>query len=277
MKRRTTPARVLAAILAVLLVLTVLPVTAWAEEAPEVKAEDSNAPLLDIYEHVYTITELEKGRFYHCVRYAYYIPYDVDETTKSVIYYPGGCGEPALMTSYALKYVTDYAPNAIVVFMTASGYLDLPRKTEESYQVLETICRERGTEIRGLVLAGSSNGGYTALKAISYLYEQHQIRVEALLVWDMGMNFLVAHLLPSEEECRRISQVGTEIYFFDQRRIDRNNPQLRHLESFGLRYHLVYCTKDEHIQITRDGFTEGTISWALGEKDTLRLDYYEFA
>ena len=49
------------------------------------------------------------------------------------------------------------------------------------------------------------------------------------------------------------------------------------LESFGLCYHLIYCTLDEHIQITRDGFTEGTISWALGEKEDLSQDYYELA
>ena len=96
-------------------------------------------------------------------------------------------------------------------------------------------------------------------------------------MFDMGMNFLVAHLLPSKEECRTISKLGTEIYFFDQRCIDRNNPQLKLLESFGLCYHLIYCTLDEHIQITRDGFTEGTISWALGEKEDLSQDYYELA
>lgn len=264
--------KLLALTLALLLTLAILPVSARAAEAT-----DENAPLLDIYDRVYSVTELENGKFYHCVRYAFYIPDHIDETTKSVIYYPGGCGEPALMTSYALKYVTNYAPNAIAVFMTASGYTDLPRKTEESWEVLETICREYGTEIRGLVLAGSSNGGYTALKAIAYLYEHHQIQTETLLVLDMGMNFLVAHLLPSEEECKIISQVGTEIYFFDQRCIDRRNPQLTLLESFGLQYHLIYCTKDEHIQISRDGFTEGAISWALGEQEELRPDYYEFA
>ena len=268
----------IALLFAALLILTVLPISAWAaDDSIAEETSEENGPLLNIYQNIYSVTELESGLFYHCVRYAFYIPHHIDESTKSVIYYPGGCGEPALMTSYALDYVSNYAPNAIAVFMTASGYLDLPKKTEESWQVLETICREKGTEIRGLVLAGSSNGGYTALKAIPYLYEHHGIKAESLLVFDMGMNFLVAHLLPSKEECRTISKLGTEIYFFDQRCIDRNNPQLNLLESFGLRYHLIYCTLDEHIQITRDGFTEGTISWALGEKEDLSQDYYELA
>ena len=264
----------IALLFAALLILSVLSISAWAaDDSTSEKTLEENGLLLNIYQNVYSVTELESGLFYHCVRYAFYIPHHIDESTKSVIYYPGGCGEPALMTSYALDYVSNYAPNAIAVFMTASGYLDLPKKTEESWQVLETICQEKGTEIRGLIL----DTGERIRKGQPLFGLGTQIKAESLLVFDMGMNFLVAHLLPSEEECRTISKLGTEIYFFDQRCIDRNNPQLKLLESFGLCYHLIYCTLDEHIQITRDGFTEGTISWALGEKEDLSQDYYELA
>lgn len=269
--------KTIALMLSLLLILTCLPMSAWAAEDTAETTTDDKEPLLDIYAHCYGATELEKGTFYHCPNHAFYIPAHIDETTKSVIYYPGGCGEPMLRVSLALQYVTDFAPNAIVVFMKHSGYDNIPKKAEESWQVLETICREYGTEIRGLVLAAPSNGGYTALKAIAYLYDEHQIRTETLLVLDMGLNFLIADKLPTEEECRTITEVGTEIYFFDQRYIDRRNPQLMYLESLGLNYHLVYCTRDEHIQIARDGFSEGVISWALGEQEEIDPENYEFA
>ena len=102
-------------LLAVLLILTVLPISAWAaDDSIAEETSEENGPLLNIYQNIYSVTELESGLFYHCVRYAFYIPQHIDESTKSVIYYPGGCGEPALMTSYALDYVSNYAPNAIV-------------------------------------------------------------------------------------------------------------------------------------------------------------------
>lgn len=268
--------RIMTLTFALLLFLSALPVSARAADDAAAEEEDATAPLLDIYAHMYSATDLGEGTFYNCPNHAFYIPAHIDENTKSVIYYPGGCGEPMLRVSLALQYVTDFAPNAIIVFMRHSGYDNIPKKVEESWQVLETICREYKTEIRDLVITGPSNGGYTALKAIPYLYDKHQLRTEFLLVMDMGLNFLVGSLFPTEEECKTITEIGTEIYFFDQRYMDRENPQLKVLESRGLQFHMVYCTKDEHIQIARDEFSQGVISWALGEIKELNPDYYEF-
>lgn len=242
----------------------------------------NGGPLEDIRERFCRETDMGDGTFYECIWFVYYIPHHIDENTKSVLYYPGGCGEMGLFTQAVRDYVTEYKPNAIIVCMRTSGYGDTKTITshvEKSYGLLESICREQGCAIHDLVIAGSSNGGYTGLKAIPIIYEKYHVRSKALLVFDMGVTFTCSHLLPTADECKIISDLGSKLYFYEQADVNRNNPQLQYLESIGLdpdAYTLVYCTHDEHNRITWEGFSSGSLSWALGEQDSIPSELYTF-
>ena len=243
--------------------------------------ETNPGDLCNVNERLARDTVSEGGTLKECISWVYYVPNTVDKNTKCILYYPGGCGEAGLFTQAVRDYVAQYNPNAIIVAMRTSGYGDaktLSAHVEKSYQLLETICRENGIVIHDLVLAGSSNGGYTGLKAISDLFLKHHIAAKALLVYDMGVSFTCAHLLPNADECKIINDIGTKMYFFEQTSLKRNDTQLEFLMNMGFPddYVMVYCTHDEHNRITWDGFSTGTLSWALGEQDSIPSDHYTF-
>ena len=227
--------------------------------------------------------EAGTGTWYDMSDYVLYIPETVSSSTRSVIYYPGSNGEKfsvinrcsALFSSSVDKYLQDFSPSSIMLFWRSSGYPDIIPTVDKSYHVMESVARDYGIAIHDLVFAGSSNGGYAALRAAAYVYMNYGVPATSVLVYDMGMSFTVAHCLPTEEEYAALVEEQTAMYFFEQRNFEVEFcPAVMDMVNMGMNVNLVICQRDEHNQMTHDGFMEGTLSWATGEMDTIRDDYY---
>lgn len=246
------------------------------------RIDEENMSLPSIFEGIQSSTAIGAGTWYNLREAVVYIPDDVNSETRSVLYYPGGnggimeYGVPALFTYSVRTYLSEYSPSSIMVFWRSSGGNELFPTIEDSYQVLESIAREYNIAIHDLVLAGSSNGGYAAVKAAAYFLEAHGVPTSRVLVYDMGMSF-AASILPSAEEYQNIARVGTELFLFDQKDINYQHPKLKKMTDNGVEVQLIYCTKDEHCHITWDAFSLGTLSWATGELDHISEEAYTFA
>ena len=249
------------------------------------RIDSNNKQFVDYESQITKSHEIGAGTWYDTYNYVLYIPDKVDENTRSVLYYPGSNGEihnvitgaSALFTAAVEEYLDKYAPSSIMVFWRSSGYPTLTPTIDDSYRVLESVARHYGIAIHDLVTAGSSNGGYTALRAAAYIYDNYGIPTQKVLVYDMGMSFTVAHCLPSEDEYDSLAEEQTECDFFEQAVIKYNScPQIAHMLEKGMNVQLIHCSRDEHNRMTWDGFREGTLSWATGEQDSIREDYYTF-
>lgn len=227
--------------------------------------------------------EVGCGTWYDMPTYVLYIPHDVTANTRMILYFPGSNGEirmsdgtPAFFSWCARDYIEAYSPKSIILFMRGSG-IDRPGKTLDiAYNIMESVARDYGISIHGLVTAGSSNGGYCAVIATSYLLENYGVPVSSVLVYDMGMSFDIA-ILPSAEEYQEVAHAGTRMFFFEQKSMKYEKPQIKLMTDNGVRVQLIYCTNDEHNKITYEGFSEGTLSWATGELSNIRSDLYRFA
>ena len=246
------------------------------------RLEENNQPFTYVLERSTSSCPYGAGTWYNLREAVIYLPDEINSETKWVLYFPGGNGGirddgiPMLFTYSIRDYLDAYSPSSIQVYWRSSGCYQLTPALDESYQVMESIAQNFGIAIRDLVVAGSSNGGYTAVKSSAYLLEQYGVPVSSVLVYDMGLSFTVA-ILPSEEEYRDIAKAGTKMFFFDQKDIGYNNSHILEMTNNGVDVQLIYCVKDEHSHITWDGFSLGTLSWATGELDSISPDAYVFA
>ena len=224
------------------------------------------------------------GTWYDAPDYVLYLPDRINENTRWVLYFPGSCGEyfnvfthSSALYGYSVEgYLEKYSPSSIMMFWRGSGMYEMTPAIDQAYHTLESIARDYGIAIHDLVTAGSSNGGYTAVKCSGYLYQNYGVPVSKVLVYDMGEHFMISHCLPKVEDCETAHQTGTQFYFFEPGNIGYNHTNLSTMIERGMDVQLVHCKRDAHTTITYDGFSEGTLSWATGEQDGIREDYYTF-
>ena len=228
--------------------------------------------------------EVGGGTWNDAPDYVLYLPDEVNKDTSWVLYFPGSCGEyrnpytgaSALYKHSVESYLEAYSPDAVMMFWRGSGMYDMTPAIEQAYHTLESIAHEYGIAIHDLVTAGSSNGGYTAVKCAGYLYQNYGVPVSKVLVYDMGEYYMISHCLPTVEDCKTAHDTGTKFFFFEQSNVSYQDANLSDMIKRGMDVQLIYCKRDAHTTITYDGFSEGTLSWAIGEQETIREDYYTF-
>ena len=246
----------------------------------ESRVNEGNVRCMDYLRNCTGKRHVGAGTWFDLPLYILYLPDHIDAKTRCVLYFPGGNGEmedasgtPVLFAGSVYQYLDLYSPSGIMVFMRSSGFSSLTPTIDLGYQVLEGVARDNGIALHGIVAAGSSMGGYTALKAAAYLYETYGVPVSSVLVYDMGMDFEVP-VFPNETEYADIARSRTRMYFFEQKGFKLEKEELKTMIDKNIEVHVVWCVRDEHNVITTDGFSQGTISWAIGEGQDLNSANY---
>ena len=66
--------------------------------------------------------EFEVGQLSYKYDFYLYIPYECDENTKSSVYFAGGGGGPILRHETIMKYLRNFQPNAVMLFLKAQAF-----------------------------------------------------------------------------------------------------------------------------------------------------------
>ena len=236
----------------------------------------------DIFEPSLLLTEkrlvlhLVYGDLYYYTPSYIYVPSEINAQTKFMIYYPGGRGEgdPMLFEDIMYEYLWNYAPNAVVIFRENSGVTDIGYSTGSVIALANQVAAECGIGIHDLVIAGSSNGCYTALHAAAAFYTDNYIAAQAVITLDTGVDWADASLNMYSSERESTARAGTKFYLFEQYGDGLNIDAIYDLVASGNDVTAVYCSTDGHNEITQLAFIKGVFSWAMGEYEELDADEY---
>ncbi|MGI5977686.1 MAG: tetratricopeptide repeat protein [Candidatus Limivicinus sp.] len=221
------------------------------------------------------MTSEEGGELYHIPFAFVYFPENVDRDTKLLVYFAGGGGESILDACYPMGYVSKYRPNAICLFMAGSGFAYMESYMESTLDYLMMLCRHCNIFPPETVVAGSSNGGYTALQFSCKLEKGMHRPVKSILIFDMGLDWEVSPAGGnlSDEEIKLLKDYGTVIYAFEQKKDLRDFGAVYHMLASGLQVEGISCWNKGHNEITVNGFLKGAMSWGLGECELDPLEY----
>lgn len=217
---------------------------------------------------------IKRGAMYIYKRVFVYVPEGVSTQTKFVSYFAGGGGEPILYVDGLFQYIRKYWPDAVLLFYENSGTPDIPGSCQLMMEVANQVAKELGICVHDLVVAGSSDGCYTALHATAAYYALYNIAPVSLLTLDTGEEWAAPGLGLSQEEIDQIAQSGTMLYLFEQPWTGLDVPAIYDLAASGCKVVAVYCTHPGHDEISRLAYSKGIFSWALGEyKELDKAEY----
>lgn len=213
------------------------------------------------------------GTLYYSRSTYFYVPREPDADTGMLVYFSGGFGEPMLFTESMYDYLYGNDTNAILLFRENSGLPDIPGACLEMVELAEQAAADCGVCVHDLVLAGSSNGGYTAMAAAGVFCERDFVVPRKFLSFDTELDWR-PDLWPSEEQRALLSQAGTAFYFFEQPGDRTNDDTAELLTSAGCPVSRAECSHDEHNEITENAFSLGVFSWAFDEARGLDPEEY---
>ena len=216
--------------------------------------------------------DFDKGTLYCaysiCIRGYWYVPNEINEDTKWLLYFCGGVGEDYLYYYGVIQYLREYEPNAVIMFSNESGYCHISDFVETQYRLLQQIAKELGTVVHDIYLSGSSNGCFTALHAAAQLHSDFNQRCVNVVTLDTGMEWDSPYNL-TDEEIEIIASAGTEIYLFEQADTGMDRPAIAAMVNAGIPVWIVACKSNQHSQMSVDAYTYGVFSWACGEHVSL--------
>ncbi len=217
---------------------------------------------------------VKRGAMYIYKRVFVYVPENVSEDTKFISYFAGGTGEPLLYVDGLFQYIRKYWPNAILLFDENSGTPDIPGACKMMMEIANQVAAELGICVHDLVVAGSSNGCYTALHATAAYYALYNVAPTCLLTLDTGQEWEAPGLGLSPEEISQMAESGAVLYLFEQPWTGLDVPAIYDLAAGGCKVVAVQCFHTDHDMISRLAYSEGVFSWAIGEYDTLNQNEY---
>lgn len=203
-----------------------------------------------------------------------FVPDEINEDTKSMVYYAGGTGETMLFVEGVYEYFKRFEPNAIMIFFYTSGFDNIEAKCKEGIDMIKQLAEECGIVVHDLVIAGSSNGGYTALHSVARFYTDGNIAPKSCLVLDQGVEWALTGYCLSDEECDSVREAGTEFYLFEQAGVGMDFPPIRNMVEHGDNVTVVECVNDDHNTISVNAYEYGLFSWAFGEYPELDKEEY---
>lgn len=211
----------------------------------------------------------ELGTLYACATGLFYLPHERGSETKTLLYFPGGSdfGIHRLNTDAVIEYISIFAPEAICFFAYESGFHVIEEHNRECWNTVEALLRECSLIPHDIVVVGTSNGFYAAEHMALQLWDEEELAVRALLSLDAGEDWKQLDKLLNAEQLARLSQAGTRLELFEQRRFETERKEIQDLLRVGLPVDLIECDNGDHEIITIYAFRLGVLSWALGECD----------
>ena len=218
---------------------------------------------------------LEDGTMYQCNDCFVYIPTVCSEDTACCVHFAGGTGGWLLRQDYAMRYISEYDPNAIFIWYKNSGLYERDARVRRTADLLRTLASQTGTDLSDIVITSSSNGGYTALYAASHLESEYSIETEKVVILDMGNVWAKTEFIVSQEEANEMIDMGTTVYHFGRKGETFTMKGAQQFASYGVPLVEVVCKGAGHDQITNDAFSFGVFSWAIDDPSVpLRDDWY---
>lgn len=215
-----------------------------------------------------------KNGFLYKLDFAYvYVPLNINSDTASCIYYPGGTGDYMLYAESMVEYLEKYSPNTVIIFLFESGYMHQLDMNMKTAKLMYDCSLELNIVIHDLAVIGTSNGAYTAMRMIPYIYETYGIKAKSLSTYDTGVDWAMPFL--DEEELNTYVEVSPALYLFEQRGVDDDTftPIKKFVDS-GLSCSIIECADGRHDAITKNAFSYGALSFATGELETLDESQY---
>ena len=202
-----------------------------------------------------------------------YVPTTVDADTKFICYFPGGNGERTLSAKTMYGYAEGFDPNAILVFHGSSGTTNISRTCAKMIDITTQVAAEAGIAVDYLVVAGHSNGGYTALHCAEQWYSVGHVAAKAVITLDTGEDWTLRAWRLSAQEQERLAEAGTTLYLFEQNGTALNYRPILEMVDNGCRTVIVHCIHGGHKRIMLRAFENGVFSWVIGETELPAGEY----
>lgn len=135
--------------------------------------------------------------------------------------------------------------------------------------------KRSATRLHHMITVGSSFGCFTALRAASVLYTDHEIPVRAALLLDAGLEWEMPDWsLLSDEECAAVAEEGTLLCLFEQPGVGMEVPAIARMVNLGDRVLVIGCRDKSHNRISVNAYRYGLFSWGLEEYAELDPEEY---
>lgn len=218
--------------------------------------------------------KMPKGTYWKMKDCFVYTPKKADANTKFLVYFAGGSGGWILRQDYPQSYLKENSPNAVMVFYKSGFIYDMKTLHNRTVDIWKAASAQLGVAPQDVVVAGSSNGGYTALTVAANLTKDYDIRVDRVLILDMGNLWMKEGCLLSREEAQPMIDGGTTVYAFSKEDNIYQTTGSRQWLTYGVDTKEVCCLNWDHDRITKMALTNKTFSWAIRELDELDSYWY---
>ena len=206
----------------------------------------------------------------------FYIPDSIDENTAFVQYYAGGgAGEDYLWYHGVYEYFKIYSPNAIIVFTNDSGCNYIETRDEFQWDILRQLAYECGTIVHDVSTIGSSQGCYTAMRAV-YDFLQYGVNVNNCVTLDTGCYWETDSIALTREQCDVVSAAGVYFYLLEEEEFYRDlwKPAIRNVLDSGVTSFAVICRNGQHNTVSQNAFFLGVFSFTADR--SFGLPPYEY-
>ncbi|MBR4474626.1 MAG: hypothetical protein IKS55_13435 [Oscillospiraceae bacterium] len=246
--------------------------------AAEESASNENKTEFNPREERSVLNKLKKGIIWNYKDCIVYIPFECNEDTTCTVYYGGGGnGGWVLRNDLTYMYIRDDTPNILSVWYKNSALFDMQGRVEHTAQILKELGEETGVDTSTIAITSSSNGCYTAIYAASHLISDYGITVKTVVLLDMGEDWNKTQFIITEEEAQPLIDMETTVYHFGRKNDDiLSHPGAKQFSDYGVRLISVTSIDKGHDKISAHAYTYGVFSWAGGETEKLKKDYYTF-
>lgn len=219
--------------------------------------------------------ELKNGNMYSSEDSFLYIPFNVDEDTKTLVYYAGHYDTNVFQHAECIRYLETYNPNAVSLWFTYSGISTIDKREKRTSDLLTEIWGEENIKGSSILVVGSSNGGYVALAAAAYLKSELDVNTAMIVILDMGEGWGLFDWYFSQEDADKLLEMGTVVYHFGRNGGVRKAEGGKKFLSYGIPTAEVKCKNGDHDAITKYAFRNGLFSWMLNDGTKLNPDAYK--
>lgn len=244
------------------------------EKAEEKQEEKQGEKIFRENATVYD-TGIENGTLWKLGDCLVFFPNRIDEDTQYLVHFAGSYSGWILRPDHVKTFLREYRPNAVMIFFSAS-YCDGRRTLADRIETIWTQIQDNyDIHPDHIAISGSSNGGYSALYAAAFLMRDYGVRTDKVLILDMGNLWGFEELLITKEEAQPLIETGTKVYAFSKRNNIYRTASSRKWLGYGVETYEVACVHWDHERITSMALRNGTLSWAIGERDALDSEIYE--
>lgn len=218
--------------------------------------------------------KMEAGKLWMLDNCFVYIPNSINADTRCMVFFAGGYDGWMLRQDYVQRYLKNMTPNAVMIFYKASFAYRRKELHVNTVEILKSISAKYRWAPQDVVITGSSNGGYSALYVAANLMRDYKIRADKVLILDMGFQWMETGLLIKEAEASPMLEAGTVVYAFSKHDNIYKTEGSRKWLSYGVETIEVVCKNYDHDAITKQAISNGTLSWAIGEREDLDSEIY---